>query len=97
MTVEILWNCVTTKDSSWRHQKETRLLALNNPRQPHLPVYNAEQRPRLELPQLLLKAKLIGVMVGPKADASVEAGLQAFLEGRDLAHVPITRSTASST
>jgi hypothetical protein len=26
MYTEILWNCVTTKDSSWSHQNETRIL-----------------------------------------------------------------------
>jgi hypothetical protein len=68
---------------------------LNNLRQPHLPIHNAEQRPRLELHQPLLKAKLMEVMVGPKVGASVEAKMRAFLEGRDLAHVPITPSTSS--
>jgi hypothetical protein len=95
MTVEILWNCVTTKDGVWSHQSETRLLALNNLRQPHLAIYNAKQRPHLELWQPLLKAKLMEVMVGPKADTAIEARLQAFLKGHNLAHVPITRSTES--
>jgi hypothetical protein len=94
MTVEILWNCVTTKYDSWGHQNETRLLALKNLKQPHLPIYNAEHRPRLELPQPLFKPNLGEVMVGPKSDAFLEARLRAFLESHGLAHVSTTRSTA---
>jgi hypothetical protein len=91
MTVEILWNCVTTKDSNWSHQNETRLLALNNFRSPHLPIYDADERPRVEIPQPLLKKSIAEVMVGPSADSAAEERVRRFLEAHGLAHVPVTR------
>src|SRR5439155_24414900 len=49
MYVEILWNSVTSKDSKWSHQRETRLLAINDLRNPTLEIQNAAERPRVEL------------------------------------------------
>src|SRR5262249_50291673 len=92
MTVEILWNCVTTKDSNWSHQNETRLLALNNLNSPHLPIYNAEERPRLEIPQPLLKKSIVEVMIGPKDDGAAEERVRQFLKAHYLSHVPMTRA-----
>jgi hypothetical protein len=92
MTVETLWNSVTTKDSSWNHQNETRLLALNNLNNPRLKIHNADKKPRLELPQPLLKQNITEVMVGPNADAGAEVRVRAFLERVGLAHVPVTRA-----
>jgi len=86
---------VTTKDSSWSHQNETRLLALNNLKSPHLPIYNAENRPRLEIPQPLLKKSIVEAMVGPKADGATEERIRRFLKARGLAHVPVTRARAA--
>jgi Protein of unknown function (DUF2971) len=95
MTVEILWNCVTTKGQNWNHQNETRLLALNNLKNPHLPIYNADKRPRLELPQPLLKKSIVEVMVGPNADAAAEERTRQFLKAHNLSHVPVTRSAGA--
>jgi len=95
MTVEILWNCVTTKDSNWSHQNETRLLALNNLKTPHLPIYNADKRPRLEIPQPLLKKSISEVMVGPKADGTAEERIHRFLKARGLSDVAVTRAKAT--
>jgi len=92
MMVEILWNCVTTKDSNWSHQNETRLLALNNLKSPHLPVYNADKRPRVEIPQPLLKKSMAEVMVGPNADRAIEERVRQFLDAHGLAHVPVKRA-----
>ncbi len=92
MTVEILWNCVTTKDTNWSHQNETRLLTLNNLKAPHLPIYNADKRPRVEIPQPLLKKSIVGVMVGPNADRAAEERIRCFLEAHGLVHVPVTRA-----
>jgi hypothetical protein len=92
MRVETLWNSITTKDSSWSHQNETRLLALNNLKMPHLEIHNADKRPRLELPQPLLKQNITELMLGPNADAGAESGVRAFLDRHGLAHVPITRA-----
>jgi hypothetical protein len=47
MRVETLWNSVTAKDNFWSDQNETRLLALNNLKDPHLKIHNAALRPRL--------------------------------------------------
>lgn len=92
MTVETLWNSVTTKHSAWRHQNETRLLALNNLKDPRLKIYNADKRPRLELPQPLLKQNITEVVVGPNAGAGAEMRVRAFLDSHGLAHVPVTRA-----
>jgi hypothetical protein len=50
MTVETLWNSVTTKDNSWAHQNETRLLALNNLKNPRLKIHNADKKASLRAP-----------------------------------------------
>lgn len=92
MRVETLWNSVTTKDNSWSHQNETRLLALNNLKDPQLTIHNAPAKPRLELPQPLLKQSITEVMIGPYADAGAEIRVRAFLDRHGLAHVPVTHS-----
>jgi hypothetical protein len=92
MRVETLWNSVTTKDNSWSHQNETRLLALNNLKDPHLTIHNATVKPRLELPQPLLKQSLTEIMIGPNADAGAEIRVRAFLDRNRLSHVPVTHS-----
>ncbi len=92
MTVETLWNSVTTKDSSWSHQNETRLLALNNLKNPSVKIHNADKTPRLELPQPFLKQNLTEVMVGPNADGGAKIRVRAFLDSHGLAHVPVTRA-----
>jgi len=92
MTVETLWNSVTTKETKWRHQNETRLLALNYLKDPQLKIHNAAIKPHVELPQPLLKKCLAEIMIGPKADAGAEARMRAFLDSHNLAHVPITRA-----
>ena len=96
MQVEILWNCVTTKENRWRHQKETRLLALNRQRKPRLEIHNADKRPRVEINQPLLKANLAEVMVGAHADANVEDKVRAFLREHGLAEVPVSRTYRGS-
>ena len=95
MTVEILWNCVTTKDTNWSHQNETRLLALNNLRSPHLPIYNADKRPRVEISQPLLKKSIVEVMVGQNADGVAEERVRRFLKAHGLSQVPVTRARAA--
>jgi hypothetical protein len=92
MRVETLWNSVTTKDSSWSHQNETRLLAMNNLKAPLLKIHNAPARPRVELPQPLLKKCITEVMIGPNADAGAEGRVRTFLDAHGLSHVPVTRS-----
>lgn len=92
MTVETLWNSVTTKDESWSHQQETRLLALNNLKQPHVKIYNKDKRPRLELPQPLLKENITEVMVGPQAQRDAEIRIRNFLDKHSLGHVQIAHA-----
>jgi hypothetical protein len=94
MRVETLWNSVTTKDISWKHQNETRLLAFNYLKNPQLKIYDADRRPRIELPQPLLKQSITEVMIGPKADAGAEGRIRTFLDQHGLAHVPVTLATA---
>lgn len=94
MYVEILWNSVTSKANEWGHQKETRLLALNYLPNPKLKIYNAEKRPRVELPQPLLRKSLVEVMLGPKASEDTKQRVELFLREHELKHVPVTAATA---
>jgi hypothetical protein len=95
MYVEILWNSVTSKTDDWAHQRETRLLAVNDIRHPKLPILNATVRPRVELPQPLLKTNISEIMLGPKADNGAESRVRAFLAANDLSHVPVTTASAA--
>jgi hypothetical protein len=93
MYTEVLWNCVTTKDSAWSYQNEMRILAQNVLKKPQLLIVNAEIRPRVELIQPGLKQSIVEVMVGPKADASALQRVCAGLAARGLGQVPVTRAT----
>lgn len=90
MYVEILWNSVTTKASKWSHQNETRLLAVNDRLNPQLEIRNAEIKPRVELPQPLLRDNVSEVMIGPKAGEGATTRIRAYLDGNGLSKVPIT-------
>jgi hypothetical protein len=94
MYVEILWNSVTSKADKWSHQCETRLLAVNDRQNPMIKVHNAEQRPRLELPQPLLKKNIVEVMLGPKVDDAAKIRLRTFLDENQLPHVPVIAAAA---
>jgi hypothetical protein len=96
MYVEILWNSVTSKSTEWAHQRETRLLALNDLRNPKLQIHNAEKRPRVELPQPLLKPNVTEVMLGPKADEATKVRVRKFLDEHHLPHVPVTAAATQS-
>lgn len=91
MYTEILWNCVTTKDSTWGHQNEMRLLARNILANPALPIVNAE-KPRLEITQPRLKSSLVEVMIGPKAQPGSLVRMRKFLREQDLVEVPVNLS-----
>lgn len=93
MYVEILWNCVTTKDDSWSQQRETRLLALNHLGKPHLEIHNATVRPRVQIGQPLLRSNLEEVMLGPMSDASAEDRIKTFLIDHGLTETRVTRSS----
>jgi hypothetical protein len=93
MYTEILWNCVTTKDSRWRHQNETRLLARNFLKKPHLRIVNANERPRLEIIQPQLRTSIIEVMIGPKADSLASTRVRKLLFSYGLPNVLITRAS----
>jgi len=80
MYVEIFWNSVTSKASKWSHQCETRLLAVNDLRNPKLEIHNAAERPRVELPQPLLKKNIVEVMLGPKAEDAAKIRVRTFLD-----------------
>lgn len=92
MYVEILWNSVTSKADKWSHQSETRLLALNDLRNPKLMIRNADKRPRLELPQPLLKKNLVEVMLGPRAEDAMNDRMRSFLDEHQLTRVSVTKS-----
>jgi hypothetical protein len=93
MHVEILWNSVTSKTDIWAHQRETRLLAINDVRNPKLPIYNAAVRPRVQLPQPLLRKNISEIMLGPKAGDHAKARVEAFLKDKNLSHVPVTSTS----
>jgi hypothetical protein len=92
MYTEVLWNCVTTKNSSWSHQRETRLLVLNSVKRPKIPIVNAEARPRVEITQPRLKQSVVEVMVGPEADAATVERVGDGLAARGLGHIPLKKS-----
>jgi hypothetical protein len=94
MYVEILWNSVTSKASRWSHQRETRLLAVNDLRNPKIQIHNADQRPRVELPQPLLKRNIVEVMLGPRAEDAAKLRVRAFLDENKFQHVPVTTAAA---
>jgi hypothetical protein len=94
MYVEILWNSVTSKADKWSHQCETRLLAVNDLRNPKLEIH-CPPHPRVELPQPLLKKNIVEVMLGPKADDAAKARVQTFLDENQLSHVPVTVSASA--
>jgi hypothetical protein len=94
MHTEIIWNCVTTKDTKWSHQNEMRLLARNFLKAPNLTIVNAETKPRLELAQPRLKQSIVEVIVGPKADEGAKQRVRDGLASRGLAKVPVTRAKA---
>jgi hypothetical protein len=91
MYTEVLWNCVTTKDSKWSHQHEMRLLALNFVKRPRLPIVIAD-RPRVEISQPLLRASIVEVMIGPKSDSGALTRMRQFLDARGLSNVPVTQA-----
>ena len=93
MYVEILWNSVISKADKWSHQSETRLLAVNDLRNPKIKIHNADQRPRVELPQPLLRKNIVEVMLGPKADEAAKVRVRTFLDENQL-RVPVTASAA---
>jgi Protein of unknown function (DUF2971) len=91
MYTEILWNCVTTKDDTWKHQNETRLLLLDSLKTPRLAVVKAE-RPRVELVQPRLRSSLVEVMVGPRADTDAVKRVREGLAARGLKDIPVTQA-----
>lgn len=95
MFVEVLWNSVTTKSDKWSHQIETRLLAVNDLKSPHIEIKNAPSRPRVEIPQPLLKANITEVMIGPKADDDARSNVRKILDGNGLPDVPVTSASAA--
>jgi Protein of unknown function (DUF2971) len=95
MYPEILWNCVTTKESKWSEQNEMRLLARNFLKKPHLPIVNAHKKPRVEITQPRLRKSIVEVMIGPKAAPEVFTRVRAFLASHGLAAVPVTRAAQS--
>ena len=90
MYVEILWNSVTTKADKWIHQNETRLLAVNNRKDPQLKIVNGEVRPRVELPQPLLRPNLVEIMLGPKCEAGARDRIRKVLDDLGLGSVTIS-------
>lgn len=90
MYTELLWNCVTTKDSKWGHQHEMRLLVMNSLKRPRIPIVNAEVRPRVEIVQSRLKQCIVEVMVGPQADAGALQRVRNGLAVRGVAGAPVT-------
>jgi hypothetical protein len=95
MYVEILWNSVTTKADKWSHQAETRFLAVNDLKNPGIEIKNAPKRPRVEIPQPLLKANITEIMMGPKADDVTRTKVRQFLDDNGLEKIPVTSAAAT--
>lgn len=86
---------MTTKADKWSHQAETRLLAVNDLKNPGVVIKNAPKRPRVEIPQPLLKANITEIMMGPKADDDTRTKVRQFLDGNGLEKVPVTSAVAT--
>lgn len=92
MYTELLWNCVTTKDSEWSRQHEMRLLVMNSLKRPRIPIVNAGVRPRVEIVQSRLKQCIIEVMVGPQAEAGALQRVHNGLAARGIPGAPVTQA-----
>jgi hypothetical protein len=57
-------------------------------------IRNAEVRPRVELPQPLLRDNISEVMIGPTADGAANARVRAFLDANGLSKAPVTGAGA---
>jgi hypothetical protein len=90
MYPEILWNCVTTKESKWSHQNEMRLLARNFLKETRLPIVDPDKKPRVEINQPRLRESIVEVMIGPKADSEAVARVRKFLVSHGLSRVAVT-------
>jgi hypothetical protein len=91
---EVLWNSVTTKADRWSHQAETRLLAFNDLKNPQIDIKNGDKRPRVELPQPLLKNNITEVMMGPSADDDATAKVRTFLNDNGLPNVQVSSAAS---
>ncbi len=84
MNAALVWNSVTTKDTGWEHERELRMLAVNDLGNPHLPVCARDDgRPYVIIPAPLRKPGIISeIMIGadapPGAEKEVEESLRAL-------------------
>jgi hypothetical protein len=67
---------------------------MNDRRNPKLEIHNADKRPRVELPQPLLKKNITEIMLGPKAEDAAKVRVRTFLNEHQLSHVPVTAAAA---
>ncbi len=91
---EVLWNSVTTKAERWSHQAETRLLAFNDLKKPEIEIKNRDKKPRVELPQPLLKSNITEVMMGTRAGDDTKAKVRTFLNDNGLPNVPVSAAAS---
>ncbi len=98
MNVPLIWNSVTTKCATWRHEKELRMLATNDLTRPHLPIRRRDDgRSYIVIPMPLRRIGSISeIMVGADADGSAENEVRRLLNKWGVPDVPVNRGTTPS-
>lgn len=95
MNVALVWNSITTKGTQWGHEKELRMLAVNDLENPHLPIrVRDDGRPYVIIPAPLRKPGIISeIMIGADAPLGAEKEVEASLRALGLIDLPpITRA-----
>jgi hypothetical protein len=90
MNVPLIWNSITTKSEGWEHEHESRMLAINDLKNPHLPICRREDgRSYVAIPIPLRKPGIITeIMVGADADSGIEDAVAKLLRSVGMSALP---------
>lgn len=90
MDVSLIWNSITTKSEGWRHERELRMLAMNDLENPHLPIRCREDgRSYVAIPiPLRRRGTIAEIMVGADADTGVEDAVAKLLLSAGISDLP---------
>ncbi|WP_414463644.1 DUF2971 domain-containing protein [Hyphomicrobium sp. DY-1] len=93
MAVPIIWNSITTKSLDWEHERELRMLAVNDLTNPHLPIHHRDDgRSYVIVPMPLLETGMVAeIVVGANAHVDAEAEVEHLLRSVGMHAVPLIR------
>jgi hypothetical protein len=98
ISAPLIWNCLTSKHPAYKHEKEVRLLLLNQ-RSNLMPYIKTRLRgseivPYISLPQPVRQPHMIAeIVVGPAAGADAERTVRTMLDSFKMdPNIPISRS-----